>query len=385
MNKGKRVVGLLVALILLSAGNALAMEPVKVILGKLLYFDEYLSLNHNQACASCHLPPGFVDPRNVADPWNNVVSLGSDETLNGGRNAPPSSYAAFSPIFYFDEVEGLYIGGQFWDGRAPTLADQAKGPFLNLVEMAMPSKAAVLEALVDRGNPNSFQYRLLFRIVYRVNLGGVYNWDAAKVDQVYDQMADAIQAFEQSIFFNRFNSKFDQVMAGRASFTPEEQRGFDLFNGKAQCFLCHPSEATVVGRKTVPALFTDFTYDNLGIPKSENFLIIDNPVDLGLGAIVGDPAENGKFKVSTLRNIALTPPYGHNGYFATLEEIVHFYNTRDVPGAGWDPPEVADTVNQDELGDLGLTAQEESDLVAFLETLSDGHGLPVVINPPLPY
>jgi len=282
-------------------------------------------------------------------------------------------------------MSGLYIGGQFWDGRAPTLADQAKGPFLNPVEMAMPSKAAVLEALADPGNPNFLKYRLLFLVVYKVRLGGVYNWDSAMVDQVYDQMADAIQAFEQTIFFNRFNSKFDYVMAGKATFTPQEQSGFDLFNGKAQCFLCHPSEATVIGKKVVPALFTDFTYDNLGIPKSENYLIEDNPVDLGLGAVVGDPEEYGKFKVSSLRNIALTAPYGHNGFFATLEDIVHFYNTRDVVAEGWAPAEVPETVNVDELGNLGLTQQEEADLVAFLKTLSDNYGPPLQKLPPLPY
>ena len=414
----KIVFGLIVGLLVATVNTAAAAEPTKALLGKILYFDTYLSLNHNQACASCHTPPGFADPRNAADPVNNVVSLGSDETLNGGRNAPPSGYAAFSPIFYFDDVAGLYIGGQFWDGRAPTLADQAKGPFLNPVEMAMPSKTAVLEALVDRNNPNRSLYRALFLVVYRVQLVGIYNWDAAKVDQVYDQLADAIQAFEQTRFFSRFNSKYDYVLAGRASFTPAEQRGFDLFNAKAQCFLCHPSEATVLGKQVLPPLFTDFTYDNLGIPESQSYLIKANRPDYGLGenatvladAIAGgaptfqavddngDPvfndlgepvlvvaAEAGKFKVSSLRNIALTPPYGHNGYFATLEEIVHFYNTRDVPEAAWPPAEVPDTVNHNELGNLGLTPQEEADLVAFLKTLSDGYGLLLGQMPPLPY
>ena len=377
--------GLIILFLVMTASTVSAGEVGKVLLGKLLYFDQYLSLNHNQACASCHLPPAFADPRNAEDPYNNVVSLGSDETLNGGRNAPPSSYAAFSPIFYFDDIEGLYVGGQFWDGRAATLADQAKGPFLNPVEMAMPSKQAVLEALADRNNHNWVAYRVLFQTVYKTRLSRIYNWSDAKIDLVYDQVADAIQAFEQTMFFSRFNSKFDYVMAGLAQFSTQEQNGFDLFNGKAQCFLCHPSTPTQAGNATVPALFTDFTYDNLGIPKSENILIADNPVDLGLGAIVGDPAENGKFKVSSLRNIALTPPYGHNGYFATLEDIVHFYNTRDVPTEGWDPAEVPETVNMDELGNLGLTPQEEADLVAFLKTLSDNFGLPLSGMPPLPY
>jgi cytochrome c peroxidase len=118
-------------------------------------------------------------------------------------------------------------------------------------------------------------------------------------------------------------------------------------------------------------LFTDFSYDNLGIPKSTNDLLKNNPADLGLGAIV--PGEGGKFKVSSLRNLALTAPYGHNGFFATLEDIVHFYNTRDL--GQWPLPEVDnENVNFEELGDLGLTTDQEQKLVAFLKTLADRAG-----------
>ncbi|HEY3476214.1 MAG TPA: hypothetical protein VGK56_16485, partial [Anaerolineales bacterium] len=127
----------------------------------------------------------------------------------------------------------------------------------------------------------------------------------------------------------------------------------------------------------VPPVFTDFTYDNLGVPKSEHSLLAGNPIDYGLGGILGDPAENGKFKVMTVRNISLSAPYAHNGYFMTLEEIVHFYNTRDVSGmnngSDWPAPEVPETVNFDELGNLGLSARDEAALVAFMKTLSDGY------------
>ncbi len=94
--------------------------------------------------------------------------------------------------------------------------------------------------------------------------------------------------------------------------------------------------------------------------------------DLGLGKIVNNPAQNGKFKVMTLRNIALTAPYSHNGYFNTLKNIVHFYNTRDIPGM-WPPPDLAENINSTELGNLGLTPEEEDDIVAFLNTLTDGY------------
>jgi cytochrome c peroxidase len=102
-------------------------------------------------------------------------------------------------------------------------------------------------------------------------------------------------------------------------------------------------------------------------------LLVDAPVDLGLGAIVGDPAENGKFKVMSLRNIGLTVPYAHNGFFTTLKDITHFYNTRDVRAEMWPAPEYPDTINVDELGNLGLSSADEDALVAFMLTLSDGY------------
>lgn len=368
--------GILVIFAVLACVGVALADDVKEQLGGLLYFDEMLSINGNQACATCHLPPSFADPRNAADPVNNPVSLGSIETLNGGRNAPTAAYALFSPPFHFDYEEGLYVGGQFWDGRASTLVDQAKGPFLNPVEMAMPDKAAVLDTVMSHDNPNYNNYKRWFRSVYDVSFNDVDLSDPIVVNALYDMVADAIGAFETTKPFRRFTSKFDYYLKGVVSLSEQEQRGLDLFNGKAMCNLCHISEPTELSDgEMIPPLFTDFTYDNLGIPKSDNPLIADDPIDLGLGArtdLTEDPAgQLGKFKVSTLRNIAITAPYGHNGFFATLEEIVHFYNTRDVEA--WPPPEVAQNVNVDELGDLGLTPEEEADVVAFLRTLTDGY------------
>ena len=147
---------------------------------------------------------------------------------------------------------------------------------------------------------------------------------------------------------------------------------------KGDCAACHPSKPGEDGR---PPLFTDFTYDNLGVPKNpENpFYYLPkefNPagvdfVDLGLGGVLNKPEENGKFKVPSLRNIAITGPYFHNGFFKTLRQVVVFYNTRDV--GPWPAPEVRENVNRDELGDLGLTEQEIDDIVTFLKTLTDGY------------
>jgi cytochrome c peroxidase len=403
----------------LAFGIATAQLTAEQQLGEALYFDENLSINRNQSCASCHDPQsGFVDPVNVQTGF--PVSEGSIAGLFGGLNAPSAAYAVFSPFFHWNGVEGLFAGGQFWNGRADSLAEQAAGPFLNPVEMAMPDKWSVVDRLRLSTNPD---YTPLFRDVYDVDLTAIpaYDWTAPAVAaeayppgvlEVYDRMAKAIGEFEKTELFTQLDSKFDYYMAGLAVLTKEEEKGLKLFNGQGKCNLCHISEASLApdGLSMLPALFTDFTYDNLGLPPNLN--IPGTPVDLGLGArpdiaaIDPNGLQLGKHKVMGLRNIALTPPYGHNGVFQSLEQIVHFYNTRDAlppcdPALGnldpgfavrcWPAPEVPQNVNVDELGNLRLTAAQEADLVAFLKTLSDGWGsangmvpLPRPVMPPAP-
>jgi len=128
----------------------------------------------------------------------------------------------------------------------------------------------------------------------------------------------------------------------------------------------------------VPPVFSDFTFDNLGVPQNTEYPLSAGPPDLGLGTVVGDSDENGKFKVMTVRNIGLSGPYAHNGLFKSLKDIVHFYNTRDVPGVlpggeDWPMPDYPATVNTDELGNLGLSDDDEDALVEFMKTLSDGY------------
>jgi len=381
-------------------------------LGEFLYFDVNLSEPSGQACASCHEPGfGFVDPDS-----NLPVSEGVIPGLFGGRNSPMSAYAMYAPVRYFDAVEGLWIGGQFWDSRATgdvlgdPLADQALGPFLNPVEMANLTKDTVIADVA------ASSYADLFEQV----------WGAGALDDVegaYDQVALSIAAFERTQLFGQFSSKYDSYLeaclaagvdmdacaqgigpaaqtVAQGIFTKKELRGMVLFMGVnnndgvlapgegAMCSACHVADWTVAAVDVVvpvwapagmvPPLFTDFTYDNLGVPKSTTWPIADNPVDLGLGPVVNDANENGKVKVMTVRNIALTGPYAHNGFFTRLKDIVHFYNTRDVAGAlpgkrDWPPAEVPETVNFDELGNLGLSKQDEDDLVKFMRTLSDGY------------
>jgi cytochrome c peroxidase len=219
--------------------------------------------------------------------------------------------------------------------------------------------------------------------------------DGEIVTEAYDQIAASIDAYEGSAAVNAFTSKFDAWKAGAAKLTATEQQGKALFQGKGKCDLCH----VMAGPQP---LFTDFTYDNLGIPANpENPVYNANPtfVDLGLGAFLRSTPDDaafadendGKFKVPTLRNVDLRPSdgsvkaYAHNGYFTSLRSIVHFYNTRDVlPGCTpsmpllvegetcWPAPEFSENVNTEELGDLGLTPGQEAKIVAFLKTLSDG-------------
>ena len=375
-------------------------------LGGDLFRDKNLSLNRNQACATCHsfTPPkdpvsgralpasGFVDPENVET--GSAVSRGSVRGKFGVLNAPSAAYAAFSPQFHWNGQTAQYVGGQFWNGRAANLEEQAAQPFLNPLEMAMPSKWAVVTRLKENA-----RYRRSFEALFDLDLDQIAAYERAPatakpppgVFAAYDAMTRAIATFEKIRSFNRFTSKFDFYLAGVTELTPVERHGLELFNFKALCSRCHVSEPTAATDGYVfPPLFTDFTYENIGVPRNTS-IPGHPPPSLGLGGrkdvAAKSPAGNelGKHKIMTLRNVAVTAPYGHNGVFATLEEIVHFYNTRDVLGVvasdqdpgfgvrGWPRPEVPQNVNFEELGNLGLTPAEEAALVAFMKTLTDNY------------
>jgi len=379
-------------------------------LGKLIFFDQNLSINGNQSCAACHGPAaGWTGPETDINAGGAVYE-GSIADRFGNRKPPSSAYATPSPILHFviEKKEALFIGGNFWDGRATgekldnPAADQAQGPFVNPLEQALASPADVV-ALVCA----SADYGELFRQVWGEGVCAPGN-----VAKAYDNIALSIAAYEASPEVNAFTSKYDHTFRGQAKLTKQEQRGFALFRGKGMCHRCHISNGQ-------QALFTDFTYDNLGVPRNpENpFYYADtmfNPdgfdwVDEGLGGFLATrlsdyfpyaDANMGKQKVPTLRNVGkgsceaepdnpdcIVKAYAHNGYFKSLKGIVNFYNTRDVKPQCPDPftteadalaqgcwpvPEVAANVNMDELGDLGLTPEEEDAIVAFMMTLSDG-------------
>ena len=216
-------------------------------------------------------------------------------------------------------------------------------------------------------------------------------------DDTSDALADAIASFERTRRFSPFSSKYDQVQRGTAVFTEAEARGLTVFVAadKGNCASCHPTTSHK-GSKTNRALFTDFGYDNVGVPPNPALKFYDMPpaynpdgrnfVDLGLGNVVPRDFTRGQFKAPSLRNVAVTGPYMHNGYFKTLRGVLDFYNTRDVLPACterfvsealarkqgcWPAPEVAETVNRADMGNLGLTSQDVDDLLAFLGTLTE--------------
>jgi cytochrome c peroxidase len=256
----------------------------------------------------------------------------------------------------------------------------------------MTSQWAVVGRLQENTN-----YQELFHQIYGIELATIPAPDPGATNAPPDVLAafaaatQAISQFERSPAFSKFSSKFDYFLAGQTTLSSNEWRGYNLFQVKAGCSACHISDpGTDAQGNPTPPLFSNFTYHNLGLPRNSNIPGQPAP-DLGLGgrsdiaALTNGAAQLGKHKVMSLRNIALTAPYGHNGVFTSLEQVVHFYNTRDVLGrvdsntnaafgvTGWPPPEVAQNINFSQMGNLHLTAAEEADLVAFLKTLTDNY------------
>ena len=401
----------LTLLLAVGAGSASALTPQEE-LGKSIFFDENLSSNFNQSCATCHGPgAGWTGPEATINAGGSVYE-GSILGRFGNRKPPSAAYATPSPILHYvllkannkNKVEAQFVGGNFWDGRATgeTLgspaAEQALGPFLNPLEQALPSPSEVV------GRICSSSYQPLFESVCGPNA-------CLDVPAAYDCVGLSVAAYEGSSEVNPFSSKYDAYLAGAVDLTKQEKLGLNLFKSKGKCANCHVIEP---GPNGEPPLLTDFTYDNLGLPRNP-----DNPfysqstdfnpegyawIDLGLGGFLASrldyqdyaSANDGKMKVPTMRNVDKWDPslgtqvkaYGHNGYFKSLWQIVHFYNTRDTKPACvdnftrvedalaqgcWPQAEVPVNVNTKELGRLNLTRAQEEAIVAFLKTLSDGY------------
>lgn len=347
----------------------------KAELGAQLFSDKNLSSNGTQSCASCHATDNaFSDPDKKFP-----VSEGSVAGSFGARNAPTAKYMSFVPALHQEATpNGLrWVGGLFMDGRVDSLEAQAHGPFFNVLEMNLSNNADLHAHL--SASPT--------RVAYEAVYGAASLADGIDEALLLTRVTDAIASFERSSQLQPFSSKFDAVLAGRATLSAQEAMGRDVFSrpDKGGCAACH---AIGPGPAGAAPLFSNFTYENIGVPRNPDrrFYAAD-VVDAGLettllarGINAGVAANvRGRFRVPGLRNIALTAPYMHNGVFADLHTVVEFYNTRDTDTARWSAvgaTEVPATVNNRIIGNLGLNAQEVDAVVAFLQTLSDGYTPP---------
>jgi cytochrome c peroxidase len=454
------------------------------VLGKLMNFDHNISPFQNVACASCHMPyVAFSGPI----PSVNLTMIAYPGTFHfraGKRTAQRYTYSSDFPVLEYNDTQGAFFGGNFWDGRATgyllqnPAANQAQGPPVDTQEMGFPDTACIAFRL------STAVYRPLFEETwgdsFDINFPsdteqicdtpggaavfggsttpvGLSSADRTKTNNIYDHWAQSLAKYETSNRIDPFTSKFDAFLANKYRMTADEMAGYQLFNGKANCNSCH-----LDGRSTAPTppppqgnapngmdtgatadtrpLFTCFGFANLGLPVNPRdaiyyqntpdfFGFTANPDgfgyrDLGIGTFLRSgpgswvnpnsswvplaPSWDGRMQTLTARNVAMTPPqcptteapgpyfqkeFFHNGYIKSLKQLVHFYNTRDAfpitppvtsghcPAGTtekvncWPEPEVLN--NEDmSVGNLMLTDQEENQIVAFLQTLTDGFTTP---------
>jgi len=454
------------------------------LLGKLMNWDESMSPFKNRACGFCHMPYAAFSGPIPSVNLTMVAYPGSYEFRAGKRTAQRYTYAPFFPILNYNETQGLFFGGNFWDSRATGYllgspdAEQAQHPPVDTQEHALPDTACIAFRLLTA------PYRPLFETVWGAGSldikfplgteaicntpGGASIFhgsatpiqlspeDRTKANNVFDHWGNSLDQYEASPDVSAFSSKFDGYLAFLAGvpgatnqMTADELAGLALFNGKGNCNSCHvdgrgttltaassPDNSKVAS--TTPK-FTCFGSANEGLPlnprdaiyyqnKPDFFGFTPNPDgfafrDLGMGSFLRGvaapnpnsdwtqfaPKTDGQFQVSSARNVAMTPtqcptteagstPYFqkgffHNGYIKSLKQLVHFYNTRDKKEyvfnvtsghcpAGtvekvncWPMPEVKNNLDMT-TGNLGLTDQEENQIVAFLQTLTDGYTRP---------
>lgn len=376
---------LLVAAVSGCDGNSAAGDPAALTsaakLGELIFNDAALSASGALSCAGCHVrAQGFADGVVV-----NRGGAGMDRS--GLRNTPSLTYLDLTPAFFFDDG-GTPVGGFNRDGRARSLIEQARRPFLAAHEMANASPAAVIAKL--QAAPYAGDFKAVF---------GADIFDRG--EQAMERALFALGSYQrEDPDFHSYSSKYDAFLAGTTPLTASELRGLALFNNpqKGNCAACHVSSR---GSDGSPPLFTDFTYDNIGVPRNADIPANSDSsyFDLGLcGPERSDLADRGDlcggFKVPSLRNVDITAPYFHNGRFATLEETLRFYVRRDTHPEEWYPRDADGTVHKfDDLppayranvntseapynrrpgDDPALSETEIADVVAFLKTLTDGY------------
>lgn len=355
-------------------------------MGEALFHDTNLSNNGTMACATCHDPDrGFTDGRTDSEGRVRAVSLGADGVSLGDRNAPTAGYAQLTPPFGYgmrvrhnkQNQNNLYegaLGGQFWDGRRDDLDGQAGDPLLNPIEMAMPDQAAVVSRVFEDQD-------------YRLGLAEFFGADVLNDDEVaFMAIRSSIAAYERTEEFAPFDSRYDRFLRGEVELTFNELTGKAVFFSQfANCSICHQlySEGDPINEVVEP--FSGFEYHNIGIPTNEAVRALNGVTgaDEGLASNPesAGPEERGKFRVPTLRNVAVTGPYMHNGVFAELRTVIEYYDhfnnpdVRDVnpeTGMPWDPPEVPETVAEPLLRVSDpFTDTQVIGLVCFLRALTD--------------
>jgi cytochrome c peroxidase len=357
-----------ISLLLLSAVIIQAQSIEQ--LGEMLFFDLNLSKNKTQNCATCHNPEqGFIDDRDNG--IGSMVSLGDDLQSRGARNAPTAAYAMMSPPFHFDKKKKVYKGGQFLDGREKTLAGQAGGPPLNPIEMGMNDKKMVIDRLKE-----NTKYVTLFKKYFGDKV-------FKNADKGYSAMSLAIEAFEKSKTFAPFDSKYDRYLRDEYDLSVLEDLGRTLFfsNDNLSCVKCH----SLKGEDKEGETFSNYEYHNIGVPSNQVLIkkgiVPADFIDHGLldNPNITDKKHDGKFKVPTLRNIAVTAPYMHNGVFKTLRGVMEFYDkynnkervNNPETGKPWAKPEVNATINLDLLKAKKLTKRKIDALIAFMKLLTD--------------
>ncbi|MBV8864302.1 MAG: hypothetical protein JO210_02755 [Acidobacteriaceae bacterium] len=433
-------------------------------LGKLLLYDKRYSVNRNEACTSCHMADtGFTGP--ISELNTTTVSYpGSVRYRFGSRKPKSYAYSPYSQVFHLDPGSQQFYGGNFWDERATAWklqnpsSHQAQEPPVDALELGFPDSACVAYRL------SQAPYLFLFKAVWGITIAGIKfpsnieeicstptqgpsdpdfsgnvpldELSRSLAKTVFDQFAMSIAANEAGPDVSPFTSKFDYAIThpGQQILSADEQEGWELFDGKGKCNLCHldsltafqngrPEVSTAHVPETEP-LFTDFAAFNLGLPKNDDipylyedkadkFGVTPNPqgvafTDNGLGDFLRNAPgtgqinpknawikfatqNDGKFQTATTRDVDKRPSptfikaYFHNGVIKDLKTVVHFYNTRDVlphcakgvddPGFGktcWAPPEVSANL-EPRIGNLGLTDHEEDLIVDFMKTLTDGY------------
>jgi cytochrome c peroxidase len=369
--------------------------------GRQLFFDKRLSASGKMACATCH------DPEHAYGPPNDLaVQPGGPKLSDAGTRAVPSlRYQEFTPPYedLLDNPDGISTpgpgGGYTQDGRAPTLADQARIPLLAPNEMANRSPADVVRKI------RAAEYAALFRQAF-----GERIFDDRR--KAFRKALEALQAFQmEDPSFHPYSSKYDLYAGNKlgGTLTPAEQRGFEVYNdpGRGNCFACHYNGAGLNGSVR---MFTDYAYAAIGVPRNRDIPANKNPKHYDLG-ICGRPDHPlpasaqycGMFKTPTLRNVAARKAFFHNGAMKSLDEVIRFYNTRDTNPEKWYP--VVDGVlqkfddlppryrgNIDTQGPLdgrpsgskpAMSEQDIADLIAFLGTLTDDYPSYASLRPAL--